>query len=335
MTFRRALTVAALLGIPLVLGWTIAVFVLAYWRSHPPIDLPSENRARFADVGVLLDATGSMSDSQLEAALWIVVHGIVPAIGLEDRFVAYGISPRITLESVIAGRTRADQPDSGMPGARERIVRVLDGWRKTRGRGAADDELRGLLRDLAPHWARVADLRRGWTARLERLERPTRPGSEICAAIRIVLQDLAASADPHADLLLFVISDLEQVSRTARHCTPLAPDLGERVRITLIVPTDSDRNQDHIGTAWDRFFGDRVVERVSLSNAQRQETLLSPNPLAGLEHRLAPGFLESLVPLLRLEASVLGALGLAGGLVLAVARRFGPPPHPRPVGPAR
>ena len=275
------------------LVWGMTCFVQAYAISHPNIVIPTGNRDKFVHACVLLDTTGSFKSENLDAAKRVIEHGLINPCGPEDTLVTFAVGPEFTIKNTIFGRTYDEQMHLPSAEMRDRVLRVVNRNRESSQRGVVDDEMYDLVHDLEPYWAQFAGVRRKWTESLNRIKRPARGGSEICAAINAIEQDFRSRSEKGVTKVLFVFSDLVQNAHNVQRCDSSGSDTLDDVQLVIVYPYDSDQDWAKIEAFWREFFHGKEFERLPLSDAQRRRFLIAPNPVAGLEDVRVPGLWES------------------------------------------
>ena len=257
------------------------------WRfhaSHPKVVIPEENRRNFARVAVLLDGTPSIHTEDFAVMKTIVQEKIIPNLGVNDVVLAFDVRPVFSLDKnrIFGSIGDGDQPP---PVALRTPCEILNSS-GGKGKGAAAEELYGLVREVSGRDRRMRELRSGWAARVAALRPSREKGSDICDPLR-ELAHFLISGDSRAEKWLFVLSDLQnesadQVCRSRQSFPP-------GTRVVLIYPFGPDDPKGRTSERfWRDLFGDREVESFSFS-ALAGKPLLPPNPTAGLEKIELPG----------------------------------------------
>lgn len=258
----------------------------AYARANPRIRIPDANRARFVNVAVLLDSTGSMSDLHLRLAKQITISRVVPAIGIGDKLSCYAVGPDFGISNLICGGTFEGQPPQYRPERRAEVLRIVASARGSVMPGRVRSPLYALVNELDGQADQLTETRQRWARQIEAAGRPKRRGTNLCDAIDALEAYFAASSDPYEDKILVIISDMVQDSAACRTRTASrSGDAGvlSGVKIVLVYPHDSAHDWTAILSAWKRYFGDRPIDVVPFSVALNEEMLLAPGPLMGLE----------------------------------------------------
>jgi hypothetical protein len=296
----------------------LVLVIWAYLASHPAVVVPPENRHAFARVAILMDGTQSTHPRVTYPLIKRIVQTkIIPSLGLNDVAVAYDVRGTFSPAGNAVFGVLDDQLPQEPDGRQAEILDVLESTRAGTGR---DGEIHDLIRALAPYRHPIELVRDAWTRQVARREVPTHAGSDLCSPLR-ELGELLRGGDPGAERWLFVLSDLQNTG-PPQSCHP--DEAFPSARILLIYPFDPNHpSWPVIEGFWRGFFGNRKLERVSLTPALTAQNLLPPNPAAGLDGYAAPPTAwECARPWL------LPALGLVL-LILAIGSFF---PHGSPSG---
>lgn len=283
---KAAATVLALLSLLSVL--------YAYHLANPRIQIPKDNRDKFANVAVLLDGTPSINDVHWSYGKQLVVQAIVPNQGIGDRLVVYSIGPEFSLHNIVSGATFGEQPPQFDAPYRADVLDVLRAARSTNAPGRVRAKLYDMIRELEPLSDRMDSVRARWSSQISAVRRPMGRGTNLTCALEALDRYFKASVDPTEERRLYVVSDLIHDVRQTRCSVTTGDELLSGVRVVLVYPHDSAHDWTAITDSWRRFFGNRDIEVVPLSAALNRSFLLPPNPLAGLERRKVLTFWQNL-----------------------------------------
>ena len=274
---RMRLSVVAPIAVAVVFVVAVILGLYAYFRSHPEVEIPAENRHAFARVAILMDGTCSVGEDNFATIQEIVQRKIIPSLGVNDLAVAYDVHPTFTLRQNAVFGLRADAMPQDPESRRAAILEILE---RNRASKVPDEDLYDLIRALSPRWRRVDEVRAAWARQVQARPLASCLGSDLCSPLRD-LGKFLRRGDPDAERWLFVLSDLNNETQ-ARVCRPDEPF--PDARVVLVYPFDSESPEwEKIESFWKGFFGDRELERLPFSSALVDDPLLPANPTAGLE----------------------------------------------------
>lgn len=284
-----------LFGCSLICVITVFAAVLyAYHLSNPRIDIPTINRERFADVVVLLDGTGSVTDQSFASGKEVVVKGIIPSFGIGDRLATYSIGPEFGLENVISGGTFHEQPPQLNPQRRAEALDILRQSRSGNSPGRVRTKLYELADQAKQSEASLDKVRSHWAAQITAMRRPTKPGTNISCALDAIDAYFQSNSSPDEERWLFVVSDLIEEHVSTALCSSNQESLFPKTRIVFLYPHDSRHDWRKIIESWRHVLGDRQIDVYPLSAALNKPFVLPPNPLSGLQDHTVRGFWDNL-----------------------------------------
>ena len=308
MRFQRS-DFIAVLAVVLVAGIDGLV---GYYRAHPNIDVPAENRTRFVNAIAAVDGTRSMSDANFAAAKEIVARRIVPSIGIGDRLTCLAIGPHYGISNVVFGATFEEQPPQLSSQTARRIADALSRLRSHPKEASASEEFREAFPLVQPLFQQLPAAQSYWDNKLSNMKRPPEDGTAIRALIEGVQAGFDTDAGTPAERWIFLITDLlEQPPVGARAAARSAnADALRGVKVVLIYPFESQHDYDSITNAWRAYFGDIEVKIYPFSKVRTQAYVLPPNPLSGFASYHIYTAWDYIRPLLGPELVAFSLLGI-------------------------
>jgi hypothetical protein len=283
--FSRWLAIVLRIAVVVLLVSLIVWIVGAYRGSHKAVEIPTENRTRFAQVAILIDGTHSVQ-GDFPTMKRVVQAKIIPYLGFGDTVRCYEVQPDFESDKNLVFGDLEEQ------------------------------KLLTEYKDLRPRYPRLEELRKNWSQKVADLKPREDKGSDICNPL-LNLADFLQPGGASTEKWLFVLSDFRNES-PASACNPEKP-FPKDAHIVWIYPFRSQGPRwQEVADFWHPLLGDREPERFS-PDALINRTLLRPNPMAGLEDYRPKTWWECARPLLPPLLRVDGVLMALGAIVAALA----------------
>ena len=319
------LSIVSQIAVVVLLVSSVVVTVRAYQGSHQTVEIPLENRTRFAQVAVVIDGTHSVQ-RDFPAMKRAVQAKIIPYLGFGDTVRCYEVQPDFDpIRNLVFGDLE-EQPQI-TENQRVKILAAIRGQQKKP--GIASGTMRTLIQDMAPRYQRLEELRKIWSQKVAKLRLREDRGSNICDPL-LNLSNFLREGDAGAEKWLFVLSDFRH-EPPGPACNAEQP-FPKDAHIVWIYPFRSGGPRwQELADFWRPLLGDQEPERVSL-DALMNRNLLDPNPMTGFESYHPKTWWDCarplLLPTLRLDGLLI-AIGAIIAALIVFKSAFPPPASSR------